>query len=172
MSTPAASTCLPLRLSSRMLTHGNQTGQLEDHLANNRCDLGAKGREWEDQGCLAVGWPRGGCVGRVDPEDEDVVDRDHNRPGSGWTIAQQQIRKDEQGKTGKKRPSTSRATGAGTGYLRIGRTPARWTRYRVLAGTGNSVLSGLPRAGRLVLSVTSERTNRRVACVPSDVLDL
>lgn len=30
VSTPAASTCLPLRLSSRMLTHGNQIG-IEDH---------------------------------------------------------------------------------------------------------------------------------------------
>jgi hypothetical protein len=30
VSTPAASTCLPLRLSSRMLTHGNQT-EIEDH---------------------------------------------------------------------------------------------------------------------------------------------
>lgn len=35
MSTPAASTCLPLRLSSRMLTHGNPTG-IEDH--QTTCD--------------------------------------------------------------------------------------------------------------------------------------
>lgn len=34
VSTPAASTCLPLRLSSRMLTHGNPTG-IEDHGLDN-----------------------------------------------------------------------------------------------------------------------------------------
>ena len=36
VSTPAASTCLPLRLSSRMLTHGNPTGIANDQTTWNQ----------------------------------------------------------------------------------------------------------------------------------------
>lgn len=36
VSTPAASTCLPLRLSSRMLTHGNPTGIVNDQTTWNQ----------------------------------------------------------------------------------------------------------------------------------------
>lgn len=40
VSTPAASTCLPLRLSSRILTHGNPTGIANDQTTWNQGGTG------------------------------------------------------------------------------------------------------------------------------------
>jgi hypothetical protein len=113
VSTPAASTCLPLRLLSRMLTHGNHTAQIEDHLADNRCDLGLGlgERSVEDQ-------QSGSGMAQ---ETRMSWDRDHNRPGSGWTMAQQQGR-GERRRTGEKGKKGRHVTGygVGTGYLDVG----------------------------------------------------